>query len=167
MSEENGDINADSGGEAESLEQLQDRLIELSEKHDKAMETIASLSNKSYVYVPRERQIQPFSGEPAKDGRSVDEFIEEVGRVIRARDHSNEDGVDFIFSLLKGSALEEVRLCMEGEPKTPEEIFKWLRGAYSDKRSSSAVCLLWPPTGGGGEFPGIFTCTFSCSTPST
>ncbi len=41
----------------------------------------------SYVYVPRERHIEPFSGDIDKDGRSVDEFIEEV-KVLSARNQS-------------------------------------------------------------------------------
>lgn len=132
---DNEENNPDSDGATESLEQLQDRLLRLSEQQGKAMEAIATLSNRSYVYVPRERQIQPFCGDTDKDGRSVDEFIEEVDRVIRARGQSAIDGVDYTLSLLRGSALEEVKLCIEGEPQTPTEIFNCLREAYSDKRS--------------------------------
>ncbi|XP_028290920.1 uncharacterized protein LOC114454569 [Gouania willdenowi] len=123
----------------DAIEQLQGQLSELSEKHEKAMETIATLSHRSYVYVPRERQIQPFSGDPIKDGRSVDEFIEEVERVIRARGQSSEDGVDFILSLLRGSALEEIRLCIDGEPTGPSELLIWLREAYTEKRSTAQL----------------------------
>ncbi|XP_056272346.1 uncharacterized protein LOC130195081 [Pseudoliparis swirei] len=122
----------------DALEQLQAQFVELSERHDKAMEAIDALNkgaNRSYVYVPRERQIQPFSGDAVKDGRSIDEFIEEVDRIIKARGQSPEDGVDFILSLLRGSALEEVRLCTEGETKGPSELFTLLREAYSEKRS--------------------------------
>lgn len=67
--------------ETDALRQLQAQLSELSVKHEKAMEAIDTLnkgSSRSYIYVPRERKIQPFSGDAAKDGRSVDEFIEEV-----------------------------------------------------------------------------------------
>ncbi len=69
-----------------------------------AIATVNNGSNKSYVYVPRERQIQPFSGDPVKDGRSVEEFIEKVDRVISARGQSPEDGVDFSFK----------RVCIRG-----------------------------------------------------
>lgn len=119
------------------VEQLQAQLSELSKKHDTAMEAIATLtaSNRSYVYVPRERQIEPFSGDPGKDGRSVEEFIEEVNRVIRTRGQSPADKVDFILSLLKGSALEEIRLCSDGDPKDPNELFTLLREAYAEKRT--------------------------------
>lgn len=131
-----GEETGAAGQPTDAIGQLQAKLSELSEKHDKAMEAIASLNNmpnKSYVYVPRERQIQPFSGDPAKDGCSVEEFIEEVDRVIRARGQSPEDGVVIILSLLRGSGLEEVRLC--GEPKTPGELFTLLQEAYAEKRS--------------------------------
>lgn len=118
---------------------LQSQLLELSKKHDEAMATMANLGNgstRSYVYVPRERQIVPFSGDPVRDGRTVDEFIDEVERVIRARSQSPEDQVDFILSLLKGSALEEVRLCMGGESKQPSDLFSYLRGAFREKRNA-------------------------------
>lgn len=142
MSEAEHSEEQSSGEETETIEQLQAKLSELTEKHDKAMETIATLktgSNKSYVYVPRERPIQPFSGDPATDGRSVDEFIEEVERVIRARGQSPEEKIDFILSLLRGSALEEIRLCMDGEPKDPSELFTCLREAYAEKRSMAQL----------------------------
>lgn len=131
----------DNGGydeeETTPVEQLQAQLSELSKKHDTAMEAIATLtaSNRSYVYVPRERQIEPFSGDPDKDGRSVEEFIEEVERVIRTRGQSPTDKVDFILSPLRGSALEEIRLCSDGDLKDPNELFTLLREAYAEKRS--------------------------------
>ena len=117
--------------------QLKAQLSELSKKHDTAMEAIATLtaSSRSYVYVPRERHIEPFSGDPDRDGRSVEEFIEEVERVTRTRGQSPADKVDFILSLLKGSALEEIRLCSDEDPKDPNELFALLREAYAEKRS--------------------------------
>lgn len=47
----------------------------------------------------------------------------------------NDDQVDFIFSLLRGSALEEIKLCTGGEQIEPEEIFCFLREAYGERRS--------------------------------
>lgn len=65
----------------------------------------------------------------------MDEFIEEVERVIRARNQSTEDRIDFILSLLRGPALEEVRLCLDDKPKDPDELFDLLRGAYAERCS--------------------------------
>lgn len=117
---------------------LQTQLSELSCKHDQAMAQIAALSNgtnRSYIYLPRERPIQPFSGDSTVDGRSVDEFLDEIQRAIRARGLGEEDQVDFIMSHLRGSALEEVKLCTEDEFKAPDEIVNLLRDAYREKRS--------------------------------
>lgn len=102
-------------GGAEELPENRDILEQISElkrKQNEAMAAIASLRQepqRSYVYVPRERQITPFSGDYDKDGRLVDEFIEEVERVVHSRYQSANDGYDFVMSLLKGAALEEMR----------------------------------------------------------
>lgn len=121
------------------LEQLQSQVLELSKKHDEVMSSIASLGDvqtRSIVYIPREKHIVPFSGESGKDVYTVDEFIEEVERVMRARGLRGEDQVDFILSLLKGSALEEVKLCMRGRVRQPDDLFSCLREAFREKRST-------------------------------
>lgn len=63
----------------------------------------------SYVYVPRERHIRPFTGDIEKDGRTVDEFVDEVEHALRARNLTPNDECGFMY-LLRGAALEEVRL---------------------------------------------------------
>ena len=121
--------------ETGAIREIQNKLAELSMQHEQAMRAMSSNVNKSYVYVPRERQITPFSGDPAKDGRSVEEFIEEVARVVRARGQNTGDQIDFVLSLLRGSALEEVRLCTGGEPDDVSELFTLLREAFAEKRT--------------------------------
>lgn len=78
----------------------------------------------------------PFSGDYVKDGQSVDEFIDEVERVIRVRGLNTDDQVDFILSHLRGSALDEVKLRMGGETKQPSDLFSYLRGAFREKRTT-------------------------------
>ena len=53
------------------------------------------------------------------DSHTVDEFIEEMERVLRTRGFRPDGQVDFILSHSKGSALEEVKLCMGEEFKQP------------------------------------------------
>ncbi len=111
------------------VSQLQSQILELGRRHDEVMSALANMTNvhtRSYVYIPRERQIVPFSGDPGKDRQNVDEFIEELGRVIRVRGLNAEDQVDFILSHLKGSALDEVRLCMGREDKSAEDLGPYL-----------------------------------------
>lgn len=84
--------------------------------------------------MPRERPIQPFSGDTTVDGHSIDEFLNEVQRAVRARGLGADEQVDFL-SLLRGSALEEVRLRTNGEYMNPKEIFFFLQEAYREKRS--------------------------------
>lgn len=86
MTEPAGDGDATPCGEGNPVVDLRSQIAELNRKYDEAMETIAALGNgstRSHVYVPRECEIQPFSGDVSKDGWLVDEFIEEVERVIR------------------------------------------------------------------------------------
>lgn len=128
-----------SGDRGNPVAQLQSQIQELSRKHDAVMSSIANLSDvhtRSIVYIPREKNIVPFSGEPGKDVHTVDEFIEEVERAMRARGLRSEEQVDFILSLLKGSALEEVKLCMRGQVNQPSDLFSFLRGAFREKRST-------------------------------
>lgn len=73
-----------------------EQMKELQSKHEQTMAAISALHQRSYVYVPRERHILPYCGDMEKDGRSVDDFIEEVEWVLRARHQS-----DFGMSLLR------------------------------------------------------------------
>lgn len=121
------------------ISQLQSQILELGRRHDQVVSALANMTNvntRSYVYIPRERQIVPFSGDLSKDSQNVDEFIEELERVIRVRGLNTEDQVDFILSHLRGSALDEVKLCMGGEDKSPQDLFSFLRAAFREKRST-------------------------------
>ncbi|XP_056587956.1 uncharacterized protein LOC130408444 [Triplophysa dalaica] len=117
---------------------VHEQIQELSRKHAETVAAIAGLNrepSRSYIYVPRERHIQSFSGEFSKDGRNVDEFIEEVERVLLVRNQTPEDQADFVLSLLKGAALEEVRLRRGAQPQGTEDLFTYLRDAFGEKRS--------------------------------
>lgn len=119
--------------------QLRSQIQELGKRHDQVMSTLASLNTvntRSYVYIPRERQIVPYCGDSSKDGQTIDEFIEELERVIRIRGLSEEDQVDFILSHLRGSALDEVKLCVGREDATPQDLFDCLRAAFREKRTT-------------------------------
>ncbi|KAL1250647.1 hypothetical protein QQF64_018443 [Cirrhinus molitorella] len=127
----------DDGGNP--VAQLQSQILELGQKHDQVLSALANMSNactRSYVYIPRERQIVPFSGDCCADNQTVDEFIDEIERVIRVRGLNSADQVDFILSHLRGSALDEIKLCMGREMKQPQELFSYLRGAFREKRTT-------------------------------
>ncbi len=82
---------------------VQEQIQELRRQHAEAKAAIANLSReptRSYVYVPRERHIQPFSGDLGKDDRNGDEFIEEVERVLLVRNQTPENQADVVLSLL-------------------------------------------------------------------
>ena len=125
--------------EGNPVSQLQSQIMELSRKHDAVMSSLANLGDaqsRPVVYIPREKNIPPFSGVPGKDAHTVDEFIDEVERAMRSRGLRNEEQVDFILSQLKGSALEEVKLRMGVQVRQPSDLFLYLRGAFRDKRTA-------------------------------
>lgn len=129
-------------GSSDQIFRLQSQLNELSKKHDDVMSSIASLGDvqpRSIVYIPREKPIVPFNGDPCKDTHSVDEFIEEVERAISLRGLRETDQVDFILSHLRGSALDEVKLRTRGQAKRPSDLFAYLREAFREKRTTQQL----------------------------
>ncbi|XP_055358544.1 uncharacterized protein LOC114842043 [Betta splendens] len=104
-----------------------------------AISSLITVPSRSYVYVPRERHVAPFSGDIDKDGRSVDEFIEEVERVLSGRNQSPPEQFDFVMSILRGSALEEVRLRKDEGSDQTSDLFHYLQEAFGDKRSASQL----------------------------
>lgn len=135
------DQNSSSEDDASQAD-MQLQISELAKKQQEVMTAISSLQavpSRSYVYVPRERHISPFSGDIDRDGRSVDEFIEEVDRVLAARNQSPLEQFDFVMSLLRGSALEEVRLRKDETTDQISDLFSYLRDAFGDKRSASQL----------------------------
>lgn len=88
----------------QELTQLRDELVRLNEQTRawRANANDNGVSTCSYIYVPRERQVQPFSGECGADGRCVEEFIDEAERVLRSREQTTDEQCDYILSLLCG-----------------------------------------------------------------
>lgn len=141
--ESGGAIRTDAAVEMQlrmqELTQLRDELVRLHEETRAQRANDNGTSTRSYIYVPRERQIQPFSGECGTEGRSVEEFIEEVERVLRSREQTTDEQCDHILSLLRGPALEEVRLCMRGQTVTPHDLYSYLRNAFGERRSTTQL----------------------------
>lgn len=128
------DMTAEMQLQMQELTRMRDELTRLS------VETRAqSAPSRSYIYVPRERQVQVFSGDCNQDGRSVEEFIDEVERVLRSREQSLEEQSDYTLSLLQGPALDEVRFCMGGQPVGPSYLFSYLRNAFGEKRNPTQL----------------------------
>lgn len=133
-----GASNADDNERGDPLLQLQSQIQELGERHDQMLSALASLNTvntRSYVYIPREKQIVPYCGDSSKDSQTVDEFIDELERVIRVRGLGQEDQVDFILSHLRGSALDEVKLCLGGKAAKAQDLFVCLVAAFGEKRT--------------------------------
>ncbi len=69
---------------------------------------------------PENVTFSPLVVDLGKDDRNVDEFIE-VERVLLVRNQTPEDQADFVLSLLKGAAVEVVRLGKEGQSLRTED----------------------------------------------
>lgn len=153
VGDNDGELNPVSGGargtsrdameeiqiQMQELTRLRDELTRLNDEARAQRASGNSAPTRSYIYVPRERQIQAFSGGGGTDGRSVEEFIEEVERVLRSREQTSEEQCDYILSLLRGPALEEVRLCMSGQSVRPSDLYSYLRNAFGEKRSTTQL----------------------------
>lgn len=125
----------------QEVTQLRDELVRLNEetRARRANANDNGMFTRSYIYVPRECQVQPFSGECGADGRSGEEFIEEAERALRSREQTTDEQCDYILSLLCGPALEEVRLCMRGPTVTPRDLYSYLRNAFGERRSTTQL----------------------------
>lgn len=64
------------------------------------------------------------------DGRSVDDFIDQVPKPLKTRNLGKDDQVDFILSPLRGSTLEEICLCTEGEIFSEKPSIAQLLGTF-------------------------------------
>ncbi|KAI5626698.1 hypothetical protein C0J50_13742 [Silurus asotus] len=140
------EIPADGAVGGNVIEQLRGQIQELTDWRDNTLSNRAvgeGNPTRSYIYVPRERQVQPFSGEYNKDGRSVEEFVEEVERVLRARNQTQEEQMDFIISLLRGPALEEVRLCVGNQSRRVEDLLIFLQEAFGERRSGTQLLQMF------------------------
>lgn len=125
---------------------VEEQLEELRGRHNEAMEAIKALDRgvqsappRPYLYIPRERKIRPFTGRRGDD-RPVDEFVAEVERLVRARSMSEDEQVDFIMSLLEGSALEEIKMRTVTASLGPGKMLQVLVEVFGEKRS---VPQLW------------------------
>lgn len=50
-----------------------------------------------------------------------------------------EEQCDYILALLRGPALEEVRLCMRGQSAGLSDIYSYLRYAFGERRSTTQL----------------------------
>ncbi|KAK9519917.1 hypothetical protein VZT92_022616 [Zoarces viviparus] len=126
---------SDEGGNP--LAQLQSQIFELGRKHDAVMSSIANLGDaqpRSIVYIPRKKQMAPFSGEPGKDVHTVDEFIDEVERAMRARGLHGEEQLalrdQFIEGVRDSTLQRELRRLIREKPDSSlfdvrEEAIMW------------------------------------------
>lgn len=135
----NRGATAEMQSQIQEINRLRDELTRLQDETRAQRANVNSVPPRSYIYVPRERQIQTFSGDCGTDRRSVEEFIEEVQRVLRSREQTTEEQCDYILSLLRGPALEEVRLCMSSQTVGPSDLYSYLRNAFGEKRSTTQL----------------------------
>lgn len=96
--------------------------------------TPAQGASNSIVYVARDRKIKTFAGIRNEDN-TVEEFIENIQSVIKARKMPVGDQSDYISAHLEGLAKEEIKLHCSSERDTAEKIYALLREAFGERRS--------------------------------
>lgn len=64
-------------------------------------------------------------------------------RLLRARDQTQEEQLDFIISLLRGPTLEEVRLCVGNQSRQASDLFTFLQEAFGEWRSETQLLQMF------------------------
>ncbi len=64
-------------------------------------------------------------------------------RVLRARDQTREEQLDFIISLPRGPILEEVRLCVGNQSRQASNLFTFLWEAFGERRSETQLLQMF------------------------
>ena len=107
--------------------ELQNQLKEMSWKSN--FEKEKKHSEKNVVYVQKDRKIPKFSGYNIP----VEDWIEDVNIVIYAREMSQQEQADLIYSSLEGAAKDEVRYRPHSVRKCPDQMFELLQDAFGVK----------------------------------
>uniref|UniRef100_H3A9F5 Gypsy retrotransposon integrase-like protein 1 n=1 Tax=Latimeria chalumnae TaxID=7897 RepID=H3A9F5_LATCH len=88
------------------------------------------------VYISREKKIRKFLGRPLSEkGPQIDDWVEEVQNIFRAKHMSQTEQVDFIYEHLEGNACEEIRYHPKEDRSDPDRILKILQEVYGDSHS--------------------------------
>ena len=125
-----------------TIRELRELVAALHAQQEQSQQAIQALSSKpaappavSHVVVPRERKIPTFTGSESDSWNNVEDFIEEVEGIFRARDMSVDVAVDFVLSHLQNPARDELKLRQKTARNTAPKIFTILREAFGEKRS--------------------------------
>ena len=100
-------------------------------------------SERSVVFVSRDRKINKFAGSGVNRGEELDDFIDEVREILEVRRLSGKQGADFILANIEGPGKEEVKLRPGSEGDNPEKIFAILVEAFGERRSLLRVLRLF------------------------
>lgn len=111
-----------------SKRELQQRIYEL----EKSLLKCAQGSQSARFDVSKERKVDKFSGK--RTDIDVDDWIEDVRRIFKARPRSDEECVDFIYSHLEGEAKDEIKYRRDIKDD-PEAIFDCLNRVFGIKES--------------------------------
>lgn len=138
-----GDVAAEA---QPSLEDLKLLIAQLQQQQENSQQALAAITqNKlssstapqviSKVVVPRDRKVKNFSGSDSDSWPNVEDFIEEIEGIFKAREMTNDVALDFILSHLENPARDEIKLYQKSDRNTAEKLFKILREAFGEKRS--------------------------------
>lgn len=129
--------SGDSPNVVQPADGLQDQITALQDQLARLQLASNSRPATQVLYVPRERKIRSFSG---KDGElTVQEFVEDIESLFRAREMSNDEKCDLIVSHLEGDARHEIRYWPKEDARTPRRVLEILLEVFGEKRSVSQL----------------------------
>lgn len=119
-------------------EKLKVELSSLKSTLKDVMKKEEGLSQK-VVSKPKQRKLEKFSGRADGAYSSVYEFVEEFQQVLKTRQATTEEQVDFLISHLEGPAKDEIRYKASPEKNTPQKILTILKDAFGERATTSEL----------------------------
>ena len=119
-----------------TLEEMQDQQAE-------PQAASASTTKQRVVVLPRERRLKKFSGKKTDNEQTVEDFVDEIKAVFKAREMSPGEQADFIKSHLEGPAKEETKIYSAKDRDDPDRLMQILLHAFGEKRSLPQLLKLF------------------------
>jgi hypothetical protein len=114
--------------------ELQHRVHELEQELLKQKQSKPNVIEK-HMFIPKSRNIKNFSGRPkSENDPSIDDWIDDLELAFAARERTDAQKVDLIFTHLTGQAKDEVKY-RDDIRHDPEAILDCLRAAFGNPES--------------------------------
>ena len=132
----------------EQIAELTAMIADLRKEQQASQQKLEALENqptstqqiRPTIILPRERKVRHFSG---ADSGTVEDFVEEIRAIVKARAMGGDEALDFVLSHLDSPAKEEVKLFASSERNTFEKVCDILSLSFGEKRSLPSLLKLF------------------------